>query len=341
VILGTAAIPEVLEQLPKERVIAALDARDGEIVVEGWTKKTGNNIFDKMEELKPYVGGFLVTFVEREGRMQGIDLELVEKLVKAAGDCKLTVAGGVTTKEDVAAIDKLGADAQVGMALYTGKFDLADPLIATLKSDRKDGLWPTVIIDELGTALGLAYSSAESLAEAIRHQRGIYYSRSRGLWRKGESSGAVQELLRVDLDCDRDTLRFTVRQELPGFCHLDTYTCWGELHGYQNLEFTLQDRLETAPAGSYTRRLFEDPGLLASKLKEEAKELADAVTEDEVVHEAADVLYFTMVAMARAGISLVDVRQELERRALKVTRRRGDAKLKRNKHEKLPENDNL
>jgi phosphoribosyl-ATP pyrophosphohydrolase/phosphoribosyl-AMP cyclohydrolase len=71
VVLGTAAVPEVLKQLPKERVVAALDAVNGEVVVKGWTTKTGQNVFDKIQELKPYVGGFLVTFVEREGRMQG------------------------------------------------------------------------------------------------------------------------------------------------------------------------------------------------------------------------------------------------------------------------------
>ena len=61
IILGTAAEPELLDQLPRDRVIAALDAVDGEIVVEGWTQKTGRGVLDRMQELKPYVGGFLVT----------------------------------------------------------------------------------------------------------------------------------------------------------------------------------------------------------------------------------------------------------------------------------------
>jgi len=72
VILGTAAEPDILDQLPRERVIAALDALDGEVVVEGWTRKTGRGILDRMRELRPYVGGFLVTFVEREGRLAGV-----------------------------------------------------------------------------------------------------------------------------------------------------------------------------------------------------------------------------------------------------------------------------
>jgi phosphoribosylformimino-5-aminoimidazole carboxamide ribonucleotide (ProFAR) isomerase len=110
-VLGTAAVPEILKELPKSRVIAALDAVNGEVVVKGWTTKTGQNVFDKIQELKPYVAGFLVTFVEREGRMQGIDLDMAQKLKEAVGnDHILTVAGGVTTVEDVVALDKLGIE---------------------------------------------------------------------------------------------------------------------------------------------------------------------------------------------------------------------------------------
>ena len=226
IIIGTAATPEVLRHLPAGRVIAALDAEDGEVVVEGWRRRTGRGIVERMAELDPYVGGYLVTFVESEGRLQGIDMDRVEQVVGAT-DRRVTVAGGVSTLEELAAIDALGADAQVGMALYTGRFSLAEAVAAVLRSDRPDGLWPTVVADERGVALGLAYSDAESLAEAMGSHRGAYCSRKRGLWIKGLTSGATQELLRVAVDCDRDALRFTVRQR-DGFCHDGTRTCFGE-----------------------------------------------------------------------------------------------------------------
>ena len=69
VVLGTAARPEILQALPRERVIAALDARHGEVVVEGWQKGTGRGVLERIAELRDLVGGFLVTFVEREGRL--------------------------------------------------------------------------------------------------------------------------------------------------------------------------------------------------------------------------------------------------------------------------------
>jgi phosphoribosyl-ATP pyrophosphohydrolase/phosphoribosyl-AMP cyclohydrolase len=329
VILGTAARPEVLKNLPRERVIVALDAWQDEVVVEGWQKGTGRTVLDRLAEVRDLAGGLLVTFVEGEGKLQGLDLERVPPLVDAARGMQVTIAGGVTTARDIAGLDRLAADAQVGMAIYTGQLDVAEAFAAPLVSDRPDGLWPTVVADESGRCLGLTYSSPESLRAAIHEGAGVYWSRRRGLWRKGASSGRTQELLRVDADCDRDCLRFTVRQQEPGFCHLDTATCWGEQRGLPGLTRRLAARSKSSPAGSYTRRLLDEPELLGAKLVEEAAELAAAATPEEVVWEAADLLYFTLTAMTRAGASLDQVEQELDRRARLVTRRPGDAKTGR------------
>lgn len=327
VILGTAATPDILRELPRDRVIAALDAVDGEVVVEGWKTRTGATILDRMRALRGLVSGFLVTFVEREGRLGGTALDRVAELVEAAGDARVTIAGGVTTAEEIAELDRLGADAQVGMALYTGRLHLADAFAAPLTSDRPDGLWPTVVTDEHGVALGLAYANPESLRAALDEGAGVYWSRSRGLWRKGATSGATQNLVRADLDCDRDAIRFVVRQEGPGFCHLDRSTCWGDAWGLPALDATIRARVADAPEGSYTRRLLDDPALLRSKLTEEAGELADAATPDQAAWEAADLIYFALVRAHGAGASLADIERHLDGRARKVTRRPGDAKV--------------
>ena len=326
IIIGTAAEPELLSQLPRERVIAALGARHGEVVVEGWTKETGLGVLERVRELAPHVGGFLVTFVEREGRMQGTDLDAVRAIVEAAGDARVTIAGGVTTVEEVAELDRLGADAQVGMALYSGRMDLGEALAAPLVSDRPDGLFPTVVCDERGVALGLVYSSRESIVTAVAERRGVYHSRRTGLWRKGESSGASQELVRIELDCDRDALRFRVRQAGRGFCHEGTRTCFGIDPSIGRLARVLERRREEAPEGSYTARLFHDPELLAAKLREETEELIEAVTRDEIVHEAADLMYFVQARLAARDIPLEEVERELSRRSLRVRRRGGNAK---------------
>ena len=327
VILGTAATPEVLRELPRDRVIAALDAHNNDIVVEGWTRSTGLTVEDRIAELKDLVGGFLVTFVEREGRMGGLPESRVEELAALAGDAKLTVAGGVRTPDDIATADAAGADAQVGMALYTGAFSLADGFTGALRSDRPDGLYPTVVADERGVSLGLVYSSDESIAEALRTKKGVYHSRSRGgLWIKGESSGDTQKLLSIAADCDRDALRFTVRQAGSGFCHTGTHTCFGDHSGLAALERAIASRLADAPDGSYTRRLLTDPPLLRSKLFEEAGELLDAGSPTEAAWEAADVIYFALVAAMQRGATLSEIESMLDGRTRRVTRRPGDAK---------------
>ena len=326
IIIGTAATREFLSQLPRERLLVALDARHGEVVVDGWREKTGRTVLERIAELKDLVSGFLVTFVECEGRMQGTRMDLVEALVAAAGTTRVTVAGGVSTAEEIKALDKLGADAQVGMALYSGRLDLAEAFTAPMNTDREDGLWPTVVVDQFDRALGLVYSNLESVQVALQTGRGVYWSRRRGLWRKGESSGAIQELIGVDIDCDRDALRFKVTQRGSGFCHLSQTSCWGPLKGLPALEKTIQERLASPCAGSYTERLINNEELLRAKLLEEAAELMDAQDAAEAEWEMADILYFASVRLNQVGGRLEGAIRELMRRSLKLTRRPGDAK---------------
>lgn len=321
VILGTAATPEVLGELPADRTIVALDSFDGEVVTHGWTKGTGARVEDKLAELRDFTSGFLLTFVEREGKMLGTDTETMKRYLAAAGDARITFAGGIKSAEEIGMIHVLGADAQVGMALYTDEFSVADAIAATMRSDRADGLWPTVVTNGRGQTLGLAYSNTESLNVSVETGDVHYWSRSRGLWHKGATSGSTQRLLAVDSDCDDDTLRFTVSQDGRGFCHLDQTTCFGDLDGLAELERVLVDRMHDAPEGSYTRRLLDDPSLLAEKLTEETAELIEATDRGDVIHEAADVLFFVLTRLAAEGVSLHEVEAELDRRSLKVTRR--------------------
>src|SRR5690606_29714573 len=111
------------------------------------------------------------------------------------------------TCEQVRQCDEIGVDVQVGMALYSGVLKLADSILAPVKVS-ENGLIPTVVVDENGECLGFVYSNYESVREAVKTGKGVYYSRKRGLWIKGNESGNTQELLRIDVDCDRDALRF-------------------------------------------------------------------------------------------------------------------------------------
>jgi phosphoribosyl-ATP pyrophosphohydrolase/phosphoribosyl-AMP cyclohydrolase/histidinol dehydrogenase len=203
---------------------------------------------------------------------------------------------------------------------------VAKLIMANATSDRPDGLFTTLVTDERGIALGLVYSSEESVAESLKTGRGVYQSRKRGLWYKGESSGDIQELVSMSLDCDSDCLQFVVRQKGRGFCHLATPTCFGQYRGLSKLQKTLQARKESAPEGSYTARLFNDEQLLRAKILEEATELCDAKEKDHIAFEAADLLYFALTKCVAAGVTLEDVERNLDAKSIKVKRRQGDAK---------------
>jgi phosphoribosyl-AMP cyclohydrolase len=167
---------------------------------------------------------------------------------------------------------------------------VAECLAECARSDRPDRLFTTVVVDEGNRVLGLVYSSRESVVASVREMRGIYFSRSRNeLWRKGDTSGNYQELRSVTLDCDGDALLFSVRQmgAAAVFCHKGTRNCWGDDAGLANLERTLASRVQDAPPGSYTKRLFNDPDLLRDKLLEEAQELAEATQPEHVAAEGA------------------------------------------------------
>ncbi|KAJ1734206.1 trifunctional histidinol dehydrogenase [Coemansia biformis] len=259
------------------------------------------------------------------------------KLVGSTGPVRVLVdlhADGWTL-DDLARVAAAGADAIIAveqLALDADATPTQLPLAAAfvaasgLMSDRPDGLFTTVVVDEQHVCLGVVYSNAASIAAALGTGQGVYWSRKRGLWHKGLTSGATQTLLGVAVDCDSDVLSFRVRQDGAGFCHHSTRTCFGPAAGISRLAQTVAERRDSAPEGSYTKRLFDDAALLRAKLLEEASELAAATDRAEVAFEAADLLYFAMVKCAAHGVTLADIERSLDRKHLKVTRRPGNAK---------------
>ena len=109
-----------------EHVIAAVDSKGGRVVVKGWTEATPLTAVEAVQALEPYCAEFLYTHVDREGLMQGTDMESI-LAVRRATSRRLTAAGGITTREEIDRLDAAGIDAVVGMAIYTGRLDIAAP----------------------------------------------------------------------------------------------------------------------------------------------------------------------------------------------------------------------
>lgn len=135
VIVGTAAfgptgvraefLGPLAEAIGPERVIVALDSKNGRIVVKGWREATALSAEEVLGLLEPYCRGFLCTYVDKEGMMQGTDLAWFQRLRTATG-LELTAAGGITTMNEVRALQAMNVHAALGMAIYTGRLSLED-----------------------------------------------------------------------------------------------------------------------------------------------------------------------------------------------------------------------
>jgi phosphoribosyl-ATP pyrophosphohydrolase/phosphoribosyl-AMP cyclohydrolase len=302
------------KKIGREKLIVAVDARGGEIVVDGWKTHTGLDLFEAAKAVEPFAGELLFTCVEREGTMTGIDLAPVRTLRETVS-CQITVAGGVSTLAEIEEIAALGCDVQLGMALYTGKINLADAFTVSLNWKKAHSpLLPLIVQSPGGQVLMTGFTDAEALAETFKRGNVCFHSRTRNkLWMKGENSGNILKLIRLRADCDRDALLATAHPAGP-VCHTGAWSCFANNRDYtwQFLQDIIAERFRNPVPGSYTATL--DDELVREKVMEEAKELCEAKTHDELVWEAADLLYFSTVLMTRAGVSVQEILDELDRR---------------------------
>jgi phosphoribosyl-ATP pyrophosphohydrolase/phosphoribosyl-AMP cyclohydrolase len=193
---------------------------------------------------------------------------------------------------------------------------------------KMQGLVPAVVQHHLsGEVLMLGYMNEEALGITQRTGRVTFFSRSKQrLWTKGESSGHFLSVKDMAVDCDADTLLILAVPEGPA-CHLGTTTCFGSaaprpsaarLSFLAHLEALVAERQAQRPVGSYTTELFE-AGIprIAQKVGEESVEAALAAVckrDEELLGEAADLLYHLIVLLRARGLSLYEVASVLERR---------------------------
>jgi phosphoribosylformimino-5-aminoimidazole carboxamide ribotide isomerase len=111
------------DTLGEDRLVAAVDARGGRVVVHGWRSALDLTPVEAIHILEPFFGEFLFTNVDVEGLMQGTDRAAVEQ-VRAATKRQITAAGGITTQQEIDWLDSIGVDAVVGMAVYTGRLKI-------------------------------------------------------------------------------------------------------------------------------------------------------------------------------------------------------------------------
>lgn len=192
--------------------------------------------------------------------------------------------------------------------------------------EKSGGLVPVVAQDALtGDVLTLAYMNAEALAKTRESGFMHYWSRSRDrLWKKGEESGHVQEVVALELDCDGDAILAKVRRAGPA-CHTGKDTCFHErLHGEHDvtlpelLAVIEQRRAEPNPH-SHTSKLFASENLRLKKVVEEAGEVLMAAKDhdkERVAEEIADLLFHALVVMRAEDVAWRDVLAVLAKRRM-------------------------
>jgi phosphoribosyl-AMP cyclohydrolase / phosphoribosyl-ATP pyrophosphohydrolase len=198
--------------------------------------------------------------------------------------------------------------------------------LEAVKFDER-GLVPVIMQDaSTGEVLTLAYANREALERSAATGEAHFYSRSRGeLWHKGATSGNIQRVVEIRLDCDGDAVLYRVEPRGPA-CHTGARSCFytplageegpglGEM--LARLARTVEERHRERPAGSYTTRLFESGrGRIAQKVGEEAVETVVAALEGEnLADETADLLYHLLVLLRERGVSPEEVAKVLYER---------------------------
>ncbi|MCQ2589736.1 MAG: bifunctional phosphoribosyl-AMP cyclohydrolase/phosphoribosyl-ATP diphosphatase HisIE [Treponema sp.] len=313
-VLNEDFLNELAAAIGKDRIIISVDAINGKIAVKGWTETVNIPLVEGAKQAQKFCSELLFTCVEKEGCMQGTNMDYV-KQVRDAVSCRVVAAGGVSSVEEIAALEKIHCDVQLGMALYTNKVSLNDAFAACMNFE-KSPLIPVIAQSVNGEVLMQAFTNKEALLKTFDCKKLTFYSRSRNeLWTKGETSGNFLEVVKLRADCDRDCILATVIPTGPA-CHTGSWTCFktapDEASSMGRLYNVIADRFANPKPGSYTATL--DAKRVREKVEEEAEELCEADSKDEVIWEAADLLYFVNVLMYKEGVTWKDVYDELDRR---------------------------
>jgi phosphoribosyl-ATP pyrophosphohydrolase/phosphoribosyl-AMP cyclohydrolase len=158
------------------------------------------------------------------------------------------------------------------------------------------------------------FTDREALTETFKRGNVCFHSRTRNkLWMKGENSGNVLHLIRMRTDCDRDAL-LAIAEPTGPICHTGAWSCFAndKQYTWEFLQAIITERFLNPAPGSYTATL--DNELVREKVMEEAEELCKAKTRDEIIWEAADLLYFATVLMTRSCVTVQEILDELEKR---------------------------
>ena len=346
VVVNTAAVADpslvtrLAEKFGAQCVVVAVDAKrfDGRMRVMTHGGRTASERFVESwiaDVTQRGAGEILLTSVDADGTQTGFDLEML-KLARSSTGLPLVASGGAGKVEHFAsAVREAHADAVLAASVFHDRiFSISEVKRSmavwgvSVRGEKvvfdENGLVPVIVRDARSAqVLTLAYANEKALAWTRETGFSHFYSRSRReLWKKGATSGHVQRIVGLSLDCDGDAVIYDVVPAGPA-CHTGAFSCFAGVRSPETLDLTplfdvVAARKARPEPGSYTNALL-DKGILkiAKKVGEEGVETAlAAVAEDAdaVASEAADLLYHLVVLLSARGVAPAAVQKKLEER---------------------------
>lgn len=308
IIIGTAASEELLAKLPKDKILIAIDSKDGLVATHGWTKTINATPIDLVKRFNTMCSGFVYTNVDNEGMMNGIDFETIKE-IRGITTKEVVAAGGISTIDEIVKLQKMNVFTQLGMAVYTDKIKLEDAFVSCVDFERRFGFIPTVVQDvDTKQVLGVVYSTPESLKLALTTGKGTYFNRDqKKLVVKGETSGNIQELITARFNCDFDAIFFSVKEK-GNACHLGRYSCFGDKDfSVGDFYNKIVDETRILPDDALTTKMVKNDFLLKRQLMDAAFRIVNFDKAHGLEEETANFLQYLLILMAKNNITPQDV----------------------------------
>lgn len=313
-----SADDSLIDKIPKERLIVEISINEhNEVLIHGRQTNTHLNILTKINQLIQIgVHAISITFVQSEGHLSGIPRQQIRDLILQIPNeiRKIFIAGGISTLDDLEYLWSFSrVIPQLGSAIWKNKITIGN-LFNAMTNFNEQGLVSAIIQDVNGPVKGLCYMNKQSI-ELTCEQR-ILYRYSRKLERvimKGETSGDIQQIIKISLDCDSDALLITVDSKKP-FCHTGTHSCFCLQTSIKANIATIAEHIKTKiNEDSYSGRMQRNPQLALAKVMEEFWEIMASDNKHKVA-ECSDLFIHFVMYLNGIGVTMEEIFNELNAR---------------------------
>ena len=308
----------LLIQIPKQRLIVEISINEqSEVLIHGRHTNTHINIITRIHQLIQIgVHAISITFVQTEGHLSGIPRKQIQELmVQIPEDIrKIYIAGGISTLDDLEFLWSFSrVIPQLGSAIWKNKLSIGTIFNSMINFD-DNGIVTAIIQDVNGLVKGLCYMNRQSIEQTCQQRKLYRYSRKlKRVIMKGETSGDIQQIIKINLDCDSDSMLITVDAKYP-FCHTGDHTCFNLQTSVKANIATIADHIKTKiNSDSYSGVMQRNPQLALAKVMEEFWEIM-ASDQDNQICECSDLFVHLVMYLNGIGVTMEDIFNELNAR---------------------------